>query len=264
MEAVRRILNVSSELPWEETVSHLNRFAWTMKLSGYNEYDRYHAISGAIRRVSAMKEEVKSGVRVSLFRSRQQIVESKRNKKDWTNTWFLKGNTVGTISCPVTPGGVLRKTLNRQINRDRDSNLLVIEDGGCPIYNGLRVRDPSRSNGCIFGDPLCIVDPSVQCDRTGIVYKIVCIACKSIVETDSTENSNSYESETHNYVGMSRTSLHNRMLAHLKGQRRRDMGNPLYRHDFDVHDGAKQRYVTTVLATEAKIVRLCCKSKGSQ
>ena len=175
MEAVRRILNVSSELPWEETVSHLNRFSWTMKLSGYNEYDRYHAISGAIRRVSAMKDEVKSGVRVSLFRSRQQIVESKRNKKDWTNTWFLKGDTVGTISCPVTPGGVLKKTLNKQINSERDSKLLIVEDGGCPVYNGLKVRDPMRGKGCIFGDPCCIVDPSVQCDRIGVVYKIVCL-----------------------------------------------------------------------------------------
>ena len=94
-------------------LSHLNRFSWTMKLSGYNEFDRYHAISGAIKRVNSMKDEVRSGVRDSSFRNRQQIVESKRNKKDWTNTWFLRGNTVGTISCPVTPGGVLKKTLNK-------------------------------------------------------------------------------------------------------------------------------------------------------
>ena len=143
---------------------------------------------------------------------------------------------------------MLKKTLNKQINSERDSKLLI----------GLKVRDPMRSKGCIFGDPYCIVDPAVQCDRSGVVYKIICITCKSSIVTESTESRNSYDIETHNYVGMSRTSLHNRMLAHLKGQKRNDTSNPLHRHDLDIHDGAKQNYVTTILATEAKIVRLCC------
>ena len=64
--------------------------------------------------------------------------------------------------------------------------------------------------------------------------------------------------ETHNYVGMTRTSLHNRMLSHLQGQRRKCISNPLYRHDTEVHEGNQQEYTATILATEAKIVRLSC------
>ena len=57
---------------------------------------------------------------------------------------------------------------------------------------------------------------------------------------------------------MTRTSLHNRMLAHLKGQRMKSNSNPLHRHDLEVHQGTVQTYTSTVLATEAKIVRLHC------
>ena len=55
---------------------------------------------------------------------------------------------------------------------------------------------------------------------------------------------------------MSRTSLHDRMLAHLCGQRRKSQSNLLYRHDLEIHNRAQQSYTSTVLATEAKIVRL--------
>ena len=74
MEVIRRILNISNALPWEETVYHLNRFSRTMQISGYSERERYHTISGAISRVKSMKNEVTSGARECLFRSRQQIV----------------------------------------------------------------------------------------------------------------------------------------------------------------------------------------------
>ena len=46
------------------------------------------------------------------------------------------------------------------------------------------------------------------------------------------------------------------MLAHLKGQKQKSMSNPLHRHDLEVHSGAKQEYTSTIIATEAKIVRL--------
>ena len=40
MEAIRRILNISDTLPWDETVYHLNRFSRTMQISGYSERER--------------------------------------------------------------------------------------------------------------------------------------------------------------------------------------------------------------------------------
>ena len=57
---------------------------------------------------------------------------------------------------------------------------------------------------------------------------------------------------------MTRTFLHNRILARLKGQRRKANSNPLHRHDVEVHQGAVQAYTSTFLATKSKIVRLQC------
>ena len=101
------------------------------------------------------------------------------------------------------------------------------------------------------------MDPNTQCDRTGVVYRITCIQCDMDVLTDETRNL-SYDSETHNYVGMTRCSLHNRMLAHLRGQNAKSNKSPLFRHDIKCHEGVPQEYRCNILATEAKIVRLNC------
>ena len=57
-------------------------------------------------------------------------------------------------------------------------------------------------------------------------------------------------------IGLTRSSIHARMLDHLKGQKSKSMGNPLYRHDLQVHDGIAQQYVCTPIVSEKKIVRL--------
>ena len=57
---------------------------------------------------------------------------------------------------------------------------------------------------------------------------------------------------------MSRTSVHNRMLGHLRGQRQKKQSCPLYRHDCDSHNGQPQRYTTEILASERKMVCLKC------
>ena len=57
---------------------------------------------------------------------------------------------------------------------------------------------------------------------------------------------------------MTRTSVHNRMLGHLRTQRQRKTTCPLFRHDRDKHYGVKQKYVTEIVASERKIVKLNC------
>ena len=84
---------------------------------------------------------------------------------------------------------------------------LVIEDGGMPVHCGLMKSDPMRPNGCVFKDPNCMISNSQRCDQSGCVYKIVCVRCNTDIEI---------ETETKRYIGMIRTTLHNRMLGHLK------------------------------------------------
>ena len=114
---------------------------------------------------------------------------------------------------------------------------------------GLKVRDPHRLDGCVFGQEACPVVSGTDCDRTGVVYKIECKQCK-----ETAENVNS----VHNYIGLTRSSLHSRMQSHLAGQRRQQSHNPLFRHDRDHHQGIPQEYETSIVATESKIVKLHC------
>ena len=127
--------------------------------------------------------------------------------------------------------------------------LLLVEDGGKPILTGLRVKDPSRPSGCIFGDTDCMVDPKTPCDKTGVVYKITCNSCSEFVLTDNTDSS-SYCEETYNYIGCTRSSIHSRMLGHKRGQKSKLKSNPLYRHDCDYHSGEPQQYTTTIVSSE--------------
>ena len=41
-------------------------------------------------------------------------------------------------------------------------------------------------------------------------------------------------------------------------QKSKDNGCPLYRHDCYYHEGVPQRYITEIIASESKIVKLNC------
>ena len=57
---------------------------------------------------------------------------------------------------------------------------------------------------------------------------------------------------------MSRTSVHNRMNGHLRDQRYRKSSSPLHRHDMEKHGGIPQKYVTTIVGREKKLLKLNC------
>ena len=251
-ECIRRVNNIDMIQPWKEVVKHVSDYSWSLKISGYNETQRYRTIKGAIDRALTIREEVRNGVRDSINRSKSEIQKSKIDKMDWSNTWFLKGEVGSTVSCPVTVDGTLRKQLSRTLNDGKTGGkILVIEDGGRPITCGLRTKDPRRPPGCIFGDRNCIVSHSEQCDRQGVIYQIVCNDCRKTV--DETDGING---ESSNYIGLTRGSVHSRMSQHLKTRNSQSSACPLYRHDRDHHHGVRQDYSTKILAAESKIVRL--------
>ena len=169
------MLNCDDLTPWSERAEHLSVYANTLRMSGYSQRERHNTIKGAIERFNQMRKDVKDGNRECMYRSGEQIKKHKAEKKDWPNTWFLQGQVTNTVSCPVTPGATLKRSLNSQINAGKsDQRTKIIEDGGLPIHIGLKTKDPMRTSGCIFGDPNCIVKSNQQCDRMGVIYNIQC------------------------------------------------------------------------------------------
>ena len=66
-----------------------------------------------------MITDIKVGQRECLHRNGDDIRQAKIEKCDWSNTWFLKGVVKDTVSCPVTPGEMLKKNLSTVINKDK-------------------------------------------------------------------------------------------------------------------------------------------------
>ena len=94
----------------------------------------------------------------------------------------------------------------------------------------------------------CIVENG-KCDKVGAIYRITCNKCQSEVDENQV---------SHNYVGLTRTTLHNRMSQHLKAQRQKLSCSAMHRHDCDVHSGEVQAYSAKIIAQEKRIVRLHC------
>ena len=121
---------------------------------------------------------------------------------------------------------------------------------------GLKVGDPKRNNNCIFGDKDCIVDSKNQCDKQGVIYRIECDLCNAVVDTNSEASNKERDNLKPCYVGLTRTSLHNRLLSHKKLMKSKDNSNPLHRHNVEAHNGEVMSYTCKIIGREKKIVRL--------
>ena len=133
-----------------------------------------------------------------------------------------------------------------------------MEEGELLISSGLKINDPFRPKPCRFGDLNCIVETGKDCASMGIVYEITCKECNNKIDQDE-EGAGSRKpggQKAPNYIGMTMTSSHCRMVDHLIGQKAKRDSNPLYHHDRDFHQGEKQEYVTRVIAREQRLLPL--------
>ena len=49
-EGIRRLSHISPDLPWSESVTHMNKWSLCLKESGYTPKERFDAIRGACMR----------------------------------------------------------------------------------------------------------------------------------------------------------------------------------------------------------------------
>ena len=119
--------------------------------------------------------------------------------------------------------------------------------------------DPFFNGNCRYGDKECIVKHGVDCGKSGCIYEIMCSSCKLPVkqsELPVRETNLPGGQSRFNYVGMTSTSLHCRMIAHRDGQRRKYQTNALYRHDREEHGGEMQKYSARILTRERTLLPL--------
>ena len=124
----------------------------------------------------------------------------------------------------------------------------------------LREADPFFPGGCRVNDHNCPVEKGKDCAVMGVLYETTCNSCKEPVNPQDGELKETRKpggQPRYNYLGMTRTSVHYRMVSHLQGQSSKSSKNPLFRHDRDIHGGDKQTYTTRVIHKERNLLPLC-------
>ena len=123
-----------------------------------------------------------------------------------------------------------------------------MEEAGEPVSIGLKKNNPFRSGGCQFGDQACIVDEKYSCADMKCIYMIKCVKCTEQNPNEKEDPRQLGGVKSMHYVGMTSTTVHNRMLSHIAGQSAKTPGNALHQHDVEVHDGVPQEYSTIVVS----------------
>ena len=140
-----------------------------------------------------------------------------------------------------------------------ETKTLVVEDGGQPLIGFLKQTDPFRESMCRFGDQKCMVETSKDCSKMSVVYEITCNQCTKPVRDNMEIDERSRDPGNQGrpqYIGMTRSSVHSRMLDHLRGQKSKSGSNPLFRHDRDMHNGDPQTYTARIMNCQRNILPL--------
>ena len=62
---------------------------------------------------------------------------------------------------------------------------------------------------------------------------------------------------SNHYIGMTATSIHARMLSHLKSHQTKSSNSVMLRHDVSEHNGEVQSYTMDCITTERRLLQLC-------
>ena len=121
---------------------------------------------------------------------------------------------------------------------------------------GLRRNDPFLPQGCHFGTP-CLIGDKGNCQKMKAVYLIRCDTCGLAIPNGHKEDIRQPGSvSTHHYIGMTVTTVHNRLLKHAEGHQKKLKGNTLFKHDLEIYGGETQTYTAKVIGTEQKLLDL--------
>ena len=114
-EGLRRLLNMSPDLLWEDSLEGVNEFVVKMTRSGYPSSWRTEAVKSAIKMHEDMIEDEQSGKR-PLFRPKEFKAEERRlEKPKKQHEWHKWGKEDGMLAgapliiCPSDGGAISRK-----------------------------------------------------------------------------------------------------------------------------------------------------------
>ena len=132
-EKLRRMLNTSSKLEWQEHGAPVvTDYMVRMREAGYGEGMRRTVLQHAANIFESMKRDDENGVR-PLYREKGYLrIERKKSKMAKKHNWSTKGGYIAPIMVPSTPNGELASVLREVVEQEKQSGLRfkIVETGG--------------------------------------------------------------------------------------------------------------------------------------
>ena len=173
-EGLRRLLNCSRQIPWDEKAKHLTEFSKQLQFSGYNKSFRFHTIASSIKAYNTLRTREDDGER-PLYRPRSWNESERREEKTKKkNEWFQKDGEVTVLFVPPTPNSMLTKAL-RVVAAKSEIKMRIAERSGISLKrkfqrsNSFKPKNYDRDD-CF----VCQTGGKGNCDAEGVTYNIEC------------------------------------------------------------------------------------------
>ena len=236
-EGLRRLLNMSPDLQWEESVKVMNEFVVKMWRSGYPASWRAEAVQSALNMHEVMIKDESSGIRL-LFRPKDFKAEERRlDKLKKQSLWHKGGCEEGLLAgaplivCPTAGEAISKKMKQvcKTFKAEHNIDVRVFERGGVKI-GSIAKSDPLSQKGCQREDCFpCSSGGGGDCSKSCSAYRIECEEC---IKSDLRAV---YEGETGR-------NCYSRGLEHVEGLSKEKDDNPLWKHCQIQHNGLKVKF----------------------
>ena len=211
-EIVRRLMNTSHRLSWEEEIAPvISEYMRRMKTAGYAENYRKEVLKHAIRIYDKKWEDHREGIQ-PIFRPKDWKREERKGAKAKKKINWAKGEGhIAPIFVPTTPGGVLLKMMRTVADEEAKEGIhfKIMEVGGKTIKKTLQKSNPTATPGCEEEDCLACNQERGKggdCRKNNVNYEVECRMCP--------------EGESPVYIGETSRNLYTRAKEHVNNQHR--------------------------------------------
>ena len=212
-EVMRRLLNTSHRLSWEEEAAPIiTEYMDRMKEAGYGENYRKDVLTHALQIYDKKWEEHRKG-NCPIFRPKNwKRKERREDKLKKRLNWASKDGHIAPIFVPTTPGGTLMKMMRKAAEEEEKDGIKfkIMEVGGRTMKREVQRSNPTATQGCMEDDCIaCNVERGKggDCRRSNVNYEIECQLCP--------------DGQRPVYIGETARNLYTRAREHMNGEHRK-------------------------------------------
>ena len=237
-EVLRRMLNCSHRLKWEEEAAPaVTEYMRRLKVAGYGARYRKNILKQALSIYDKKRKEHEEGRR-PIFRPKgYKKEERKKQKAKKKKNWAKKGGGMAPIFVPATPRSELLKRMRKAAEETEKEGIkfTFVEMGGRTLKSELQRSNPTATPGCDLADCHCCKGErgkGGQCHRNNVNYKVLCKLCP--------------EGREMVYIGETAKNIYTRMKQHHSGGGEDSF---MAKHLNDFHEGREGDFEARVTKT---------------